>query len=398
MPQVAAQRIDPARRGGSSANVLLADDDHAVRELLARVLLGAGYQVDTASDGEQALALVRHNQYDVIVTDIMMPNLDGLALLRAVREHDLDVPVILLTGMPDFDSAVRAVEYGAFRYLVKPVDVDVLLDSVRRAVAVHGIARLRREAMDIVGLPKLQLGDRASLHARFNNALDKLYMVFQPIVRWEDRSVLAYEALVRSDEPALADPIGLLDAADRLGRAHELGRAIRSKVRVAADEAPPDALLFVNLNAAELNDNELLSASAPLSSIAQRVVLEVTERSALDRVDGLMTRRRKLRELGYRVAVDDLGAGYAGLSSFSQLDPEYVKLDRSLIENVDEDPRRLKIVQGMGSLCRQLEMQVICEGVETPKERDALAGVGMELMQGYLFARPARGFPSPSWG
>ena len=398
MQHSAAHRIHPAKRGGSATHVLLADDDQAVRELLARVLIGMGYEVDSASDGQRALEFVRTNHYDVIVTDLMMPNLDGLALLRSVREYDLDVPVILLTGMPDFESAVRAVEYGAFRYLVKPVDVDVLVDAVRRAVTVHRIARLRREAIEVVGLPKLQLGDRASLHARFNNALDKLFMVFQPIVNVQTRSVLAYEALVRSGEPALANPVGLLDAADRLGRAHELGRTIRARVRAAAEEAPPDVLLFVNLNAAELNDNELLSGSAPLAGIAERVVLEVTERSALDRVDGLMTRRKKLRDLGFRVAVDDLGAGYAGLSSFSQLDPEFVKLDRSLVQDVGDDPRRLKIVEGIATLCRELDMQVICEGVETTSERAAVGDAGVELMQGYLFARPDRGFPTPSWG
>jgi EAL domain-containing protein (putative c-di-GMP-specific phosphodiesterase class I) len=392
-----ALRIDPSDQGGSGTRILVVDDEPDVRAFLVRALESLDYSIDATGNGTDALARVRTRPYDAIISDLRMPGIGGLELLRAIREHDLDVPVILLTGAPDFQTAVEAVEYGAFRYLVKPVDIDVLLDTVRRAVMVHRVARLRREAMDLVALPRLELGDRASLQARFSNALAKLYMAFQPIVHCKTRSVLAYEALVRSEEPALANPVGLLDAAERLGRSHELGRRIRAAVAEAASDAPPDALLFVNLNAAELNDNELLSAQAPLSRISARVVLEVTERSALDRVDGLMTRRRKLRDLGFRVAIDDLGAGYAGLSSFSQLDPEFVKLDRSLVQNLHEDPRRLKIVQGMAELCRQLGMHVICEGVETRHERDALTEAGLELLQGYLFARPERGFPSPSW-
>jgi EAL domain-containing protein (putative c-di-GMP-specific phosphodiesterase class I) len=388
-----------ASSGGdlSRARVLIADDDADIRILLAQLLTDAGFEVDAASDGKDALTRIQDERYDVVVTDIAMPELGGLDLLRAVREHDLDVPVILLTGKPGLDSAVKAIEYGAFRYFVKPFDLDEFVASVRRAVTVHRLAHLRREAMEVVGLPKMQLGDLASLHARFEHALEGLYMAFQPIVRLPEREVLAYEALLRTTEPSLANPVGLLDAAHRLGRVHELGRRIRAEVAAAASEAPPDALLFVNVNAVELSDNELLSSSAPLSKLAQRVVLEVTERTALDGVDGLMTRRRKLRELGFRVAIDDLGAGYAGLSSFSQLDPEFVKLDRSLIQDVHEDARRLKIVGGMAALCRGLGIETICEGVETAAERDALIEAGARLQQGYLFARPAAGFPAPRW-
>ena len=380
-----------------SAKILVVEDEPDVRAFLVRALESAGFTVDPTTNGADALERARTIEYDVIVSDVRMPRMGGLDLLREIRSFDLDVPLILLTGAPDFDTAVAAVEHGAYRYLVKPIDIDLLIETVRRASTTHRIASLRREAMDVVGLPKLQLGDVAALQARFQSALDKLYMAFQPIVAWPKREVFAYEALVRSDEPALANPVGLLDAAERLDKSHELGRVIRAAVVESVADLDPAVRVFVNLNAAELNDNHLVSTAAPLSTIAQRVVLEITERSALDRVDGLMTRRRKLREMGFHVAIDDLGAGYAGLSSFSLLDPEFVKLDRSLVTNVHVEPRRLKIVQGMAELCGQLGIRVICEGVETVQEHAALADAGIELFQGYLFARPARGFPDPTW-
>lgn len=388
------ERLDTTRSVGS---VLVVDDDPDIRALLLRVLQDADYDCDAVSDGRIALERLAQASYDVIITDIRMPSLGGLELLRAIREHDLDVPVILLTGMPDFDTAVTAVEYGAFRYLVKPVDLDVLLETVARALTVSRIARLRREAIELVGSNPLQLGDRASLDARFSKALDALWMAFQPIVHLPSRTVLAYEALARSDEPSLPTPAGLFDAAERLDRAHDLGRATRARVAAAAADAPSGVLLFVNVNAAELNDNELISQAAPLSAMSGRVVIEVTERSALDRVDGLTVRRRRLRELGFRIAVDDLGAGYAGLSSFSVLDPEFVKLDMSLVRGVDTQPRKLRIVEGIASLCSKLGLSVVCEGVETREELVALTGAGIELFQGYFFARPARGFPEPRW-
>jgi EAL domain-containing protein (putative c-di-GMP-specific phosphodiesterase class I) len=102
---------------------------------------------------------------------------------------------------------------------------------------------------------------------------------------------------------------------------------------------------------------------------------------------------RRLRNLGFRIAVDDLGAGYAGLSSFSQLEPDFVKLDMSLVRGIDASSSKSSLVRSMVHVCTQeLGMRVVCEGVETKAERDTLEGLGADLLQGYLFGKPERGF------
>jgi EAL domain-containing protein (putative c-di-GMP-specific phosphodiesterase class I) len=127
-------------------------------------------------------------------------------------------------------------------------------------------------------------------------------------------------------------------------------------------------------------------------------VLEITERSSLERVDGLGARLGKLRKLGFQIAVDDLGAGYAGLSSFSQLEPEVVKLDMSLVRGIAASSRKRSVVRAMMELAgRDLGMLVICEGIETTDERDTLATLGADLLQGFLFAKPSREFVKPTW-
>lgn len=384
---------------GGSARVLLVDDEPDVRLVYTKALRRLGCEVVQATDGADAVDKLREGSFDLILSDISMPRLSGTAFLRAVRERDLDVPVVLMTGSPSLDSAVSAVEYGAFRYLIKPVDLDTLTQVVRRGVHMHQLARLKREALEVLGAEGKQLGDRASLEARFTSALDQLWMAFQPIVRWPKRTIFAYEALLRSGEPSLRSPPDLLDAAERLGRLHDLGRRIRHFVAEAAAQAPADALLFVNLHSADLNDPELTSADSPLSKIASRVVLEVTERASLDGVHDLPSKVAELRELGYRIAVDDLGAGYAGLASFSQLEPEFVKLDMSLVRGIDASSRKRSVVRAMARLCsKELDIHVISEGVETPDERTTLEAEGCELLQGYLFAKPERGFPQPKWG
>ena len=377
--------------------LLLVDDDPAVRRAYQSVLTRHGVAVTTASNGREAAEQVKAGSFDVIVSDVTMPEMTGIEFLKVVRVHDLDVPVILMTGEPSLESAVRAVEYGAFRYLAKPVASQELWETVLRAARLHGMAKLKREAMELRESGRMRLGEHAALEVRFSSALERLWMAFQPIVSWGERRVFGYEALLRSGEPQMKSPAEILDAGERLGRLHEIGRAVRAHVAGAAHEAPAGAALFVNLHSADLDDEDLYSAEAPLSKLANRVVLEVTERASLHGVRNVPGCVARLKALGFRIAIDDLGAGYAGLSSFTQLEPEFAKLDMSLIRGVDTDPRRQSIVRSMKRLCDELGMLVIAEGAETAAERDMLAALGCDLLQGYLFARPERGFVAPSW-
>jgi len=101
--------------------------------------------------------------------------------------------------------------------------------------------------------------------------------------------------------------------------------------------------------------------------------------------------------MGFRIAIDDLGAGYAGLTSFATLEPEFVKLDMSLVRDVHKSPMKEKLVGSITSLCKELGMMVVAEGVETPLERDMLVALGCDLLQGYLLAMPGRPFPTFAW-
>ena len=105
----------------------------------------------------------------------------------------------------------------------------------------------------------------------------------------------------------------------------------------------------------------------------------------------------RLREMGFRIAVDDLGAGYAGLNSFSQLEPAVVKLDMTLIRDVHKQPKKLTLVRTMIAMCHELGIQVVAEGIEGPEERDAIVWAGCDLLQGYLFAKPGAAFPTVTW-
>jgi EAL domain-containing protein (putative c-di-GMP-specific phosphodiesterase class I) len=188
----------------------------------------------------------------------------------------------------------------------------------------------------------------------------------------------------------------VLAAAERLGRLADVGRRVRAEVAASVAAAPAD-YVFVNLHTRDLLDDELYAAGAPLSRVASRVVLEITERVALGAVPDVRDRMAALRALGFRIAIDDLGAGYAGLSSVAELEPEVVKLDMSLVRGMDESETKRRLVASMARVCGELGAAVIAEGVERGPERDALVRSGCDLFQGYLFGRPAAPFAAPCW-
>jgi EAL domain-containing protein (putative c-di-GMP-specific phosphodiesterase class I)/CheY-like chemotaxis protein len=379
--------------------IVVADDDENLLRAIARTLERAGHQVLRLKDGRSAcehIAGMDPRNVDVVVTDISMPGADGLDVMRAAHRLDPDLPVLLMTGMPTVETAVQALERGAYRYLLKPVDPEVLLQAVEQAVDVRNSVRsLMPETRPGFTPPSSRV--RAELASRFEMALEHLWMAFQPIVHWSQKRVHAYEALVRTDEPTLARPDAFFSAAEQLHRVQELGRAIRREVARSAPHAPDGSLIFVNLHANDLTDEDLYAPNAPLAAISNRIVFEITERASLEGLKDIQARIATLRSLGYRIAVDDLGAGYAALSSLASLQPEVVKLDMSLVRDVDQEPIKQRLVASLQTLGAPLGITVIAEGVETMAERDTLVEIGCDLFQGYLFAQPGRDFPDVVW-
>jgi len=374
--------------------LLIVDDEETVTKFYSRTLASQGYEVICTRNGRDAMDLVQTSSFDAVLSDISMPGMGGIQLLKAVRKADLDLPVILVTGEPHLDTAIQALRHGALRYLVKPVRPQELLDVVAHAVQIYDLAKIQKQALALMGDRNRAAADRASLDQGFADSLVRLWMAYQPIVSWPAQDTFAYEALVRSEHPLLSSPAAMFDAAFQLERVHELGRTIRKQVAQDAGSLPGRQLVFVNLHPHELEDDLLYGEENPLLPLADRVVLEITERAALDGVPDVRDRLGKLRAMGFRLAVDDLGSGYAGLASFIQLDPEIVKIDMSLVHNIHRHGAKQKLVQSMIQVCRDMRIDVVTEGVETQEERATLVGLGADLMQGYLFAAPSEPFVS----
>jgi CheY-like chemotaxis protein len=247
------REMQPAIGTGDGGRVLVADDDDALQRAFSRILTDAGHEVSLASDGREAADMVRGGAFDAIVSDLRMPRLGGIELLRVIRERDADLPVIIVTAIPDVATAIEAIEYGAYRYIPKPVTTSYLRASVQSAVGLRRMARLKREALDFLGPSPPSGAERAGLEAAFGRALDTLWLAYQPIVRPGRREVFGYEVLLRSREAFLPEPRNVVEAAERLGRLPELG----GRVRALAGASTPEwdrGVLFLNVHPKELDD------------------------------------------------------------------------------------------------------------------------------------------------
>jgi EAL domain-containing protein (putative c-di-GMP-specific phosphodiesterase class I) len=377
----------PAAHKPAATRVLIVEDDRALLESYTDLLLERGFDVAAAADAGAALRELANARFDVVLSDLVLPGGSGVDVLKAVRESQLEIPVVLVTGNPTVETAVSAVELGALHYLTKPVVAAELVRCVEHAAQVCKQAAARREALRHLGRSEGQPGDRNALEASFGRSLKSLFMAYQPIVRTRDGSVFGWEALLRTREASVAGPLAFIDMAERLDRVHELGQTIRGSVARTAGHTR-GVMFFVNLHAEDLEDESLYDPAEPLSALAPEIVLEITERNPLDGIADVRERMKRLRALGFRLAVDDLGSGYSGLASFAALEPDFVKLDRGLIHGIDREPVKRKVVASIVGVCRDLGISVVAEGIESAAERDAATQAGCDLMQGFFFRRP----------
>lgn len=368
----------------------MVDDDEDVHRLVAAWLRRRGYEVETAADGRTAIALLDRSAFDVVVSDVVMPDIGGTELLRRVRQRDLDLPVLLMTARPELASAIDAVNSGALRYLTKPLTEQAVAELVGHAARQRRLAVFQRESLArLTSAASDELGEASNseLEPMLTAVIEHLRVAYQPILGARSGQVFGHEALLRVASPAAPQPPVVFEAALRLGRLRELSARLRRRVaetRPSGDEA----CLFVNLHPQELMDDDLYASNGPLSALAPSTFLEITEQASVDRIPDLRARLKALRALGFRIALDDLGAGYAGFGSFAAIDPELVKIDRRLVSGIENDALKRKLVASLVRMCGELGVISVAEGVETVAERDVLIDLGCEHLQGYLFGRP----------
>ncbi len=223
---------------------------------------------------------------------------------------------------------------------------------------------------------------------------ERLFHHFQPIFRSSDGGVAAYEALMRTDLPSLRSPAVILEIAKEEKRLQDiedltwLKSLERYRELVTSGKLDNSAKLFVNSFA-----NQIMSPWAQEKfnyeyiNLKSRIVAEITE--CEDLVPGIMDKKRELAGVGCLFALDDYGSGYNSELNLLELSPKYIKVDISIIRDIDTDADKQRIVTNIVDYAHERDMYIIAEGIETPSELNMVLELGVDLLQGYILARPA---------
>jgi EAL domain-containing protein (putative c-di-GMP-specific phosphodiesterase class I) len=225
-----------------------------------------------------------------------------------------------------------------------------------------------------------------------------VYIDLHPILVADTRQVYGYEALARGTLRTLRSPEIMFEVAAEADLLWELGRLCRSKaIEAMKTRLTRGEFLFLNVDPHDFVDPEFSQLDREVAD-PQRVVIEITERTAIKDYPKFREYLKALRERGYRFAVDDAGSGYAGLVSIANLEPDFIKLDISLINCIDTNFIKQNLVETMVRFANDQGAKVIAEGVERAEEYETVKGLGVHLVQGFFLHRPSENAVSRTTG
>lgn len=232
-------------------------------------------------------------------------------------------------------------------------------------------------------------------HNLLETILDhRIYSVYEPIVEVESRTVYGYEALARGAEGSrFHSPVALFGAAEEHGLVFELDCVCRESGLRGAVDFPAGTKLFLNIRPTAIHDpsfqEDRLIETLQKSQLAPTdVVFEISEQESIRSFAAFKEMRDYYRSLGFQFALDDTGAGYAGLEELLEIEPDYIKIDRAMVSGVDQDPARQGVLSAVLQLADKMGAQVIGEGLDTLEELEMLGRLGIRFGQGWLFGHP----------
>jgi EAL domain-containing protein (putative c-di-GMP-specific phosphodiesterase class I)/CheY-like chemotaxis protein len=366
------------------ARVLVVDDDQLVLNSVVRVLQGAGHEVHAETRGEACLDIAGRQPFDAAIVDYKLHKMTGLEVLQKLRDIQPRCVRMLMTGELVLPLVVTAVNVGKVsRVIEKPFSANLLVETVEDAVA--GQRRLT-DMLQAHSSPS-SVQERRQLTECISGG--DLRLALQPIVSAETGEVYGYEMLLRSSHPTLTGPVEVLAAAERYGMLRELGNVVVARAAEWLMRLPQDIHLFLNVHPGELTDPaSLCTRLEVLQMWAPRVILEITERGRMSPTFSWERALERVKQMGFGIAVDDLGSGYSALSMLAELQPDFLKVDMSIVRDVDADTHKRRLVDLLCSFAEATDSRVVAEGVETQAEGQALKDAGVQLMQGYLYGMP----------
>lgn len=374
--------------------ILLVDDEPKVLSALSRGL-GHRFDLRCATSGLAALALLdTDGPFAAVISDMRMPGMGGLELLCEIRRRAPETVRMILSGHSDFQTVVGAINEGAiFRFHTKPVAAEVLEESIEMALLQHQREKQGGGRIDPSTSLVRDVGE-------FRHALSEgqLRLYLQPQARMDSGEITGAEALVRWEHPSrnLLLPghfLGIAEAAGLVGTITAwMLNAACAEIRRWLDLGLPPVPLAVNVTALDLAEADFPDQVRQVlqhHNVPPRwLELELTEATAVENMERAKATWGALADLGVKLSIDDFGTGYSSLGWLRHLPVTKLKIDRSFIEDVAEDPDAYHFLNSIMTLARDLQLTTLAEGIETAEQMALVTRTGCELMQGYFLAHP----------
>lgn len=364
--------------------VLIIDDEQDFLDLMRFYLEATNFRVETALTPEEGLQKARLRP-DIILLDLHLPGMNGHEVCKLIKENKslAAIPVIMLTSHSKTMDKVEAFNLGVADYIGKHFSFEEILVRIKAALRIN-----------LPELSTLVKEDRDNKILELRKIIDErdLKTLYQPILALSTRKPIGYEALTRGPAGSfLENAINLFTFASEENMFIELDQICMALAAKRANFLNDGTTLFLNtdpitLDNAYLKNFEFLKGTQIKPS---QVCIEITERTCIRNFTKTANDLAHYRAQGVKVAIDDVGEGYASLKSVAELKPDFIKAEMSLVRDIDKDNVKLTLVQVIAELAKKINSHVVAEGIETEEEYKALLSLGVEYGQGYLFARPS---------
>jgi EAL domain-containing protein (putative c-di-GMP-specific phosphodiesterase class I)/ActR/RegA family two-component response regulator len=382
--------------------ILAVDDQRFQRRVLATQLQGLGATtVLEAGDGAEALGIIDANpgRIALIITDIDMPSMDGLALLRRIGERLPTVPIVVLSALDaqllrSVEAMCHAFRVNLLAILSKPASEEALEAAVEHARLSHSGIRPG---------PTVALDDAALSLALQGNQLEPW---FQPKARLIDGVPCGAEVLMRWRHPehGILTPAAFMQSLENSPLLRPVTLTLAARVAkfiaIVRNRIEPFSL-SVNISPKLLDDPEFAAALAnsiiELGVAPEHITIEVTESAVASCEGTAIENLTRLRMRGFGLSIDDFGTGYSSLAQLTQAPFTELKIDQRFVRALGHDPRSEDLVRSTLDLARRLGLYTVAEGVETEAQRQLLIEFGCDAAQGYMFAKPMPVFQWLSW-
>jgi EAL domain-containing protein (putative c-di-GMP-specific phosphodiesterase class I)/CheY-like chemotaxis protein len=354
--------------------IWLIDDEASVRLTVKRWLLHLGYKVQTFEDGNDLIKRLQDSETILpilIICDADMPAMPGLEVLAQVFQSHPHIKRLLYTAREPNHWVIEAFNRGVIhRFIDKSQGPEALKTCMQELLQAE-----HQENSQLKELDELLSQDLVTLF-------------LQPIFDSKGRKIEAAEALMRSKHPAFRGPLDILKVTQMAQRELDLQRVLTHHSRVIREQMPENIKLFMNIDPIVFSQPESLdSVFSEIYPYAHLVVLELTERGQLCG-DVWVESVRYLRDKGFEIALDDLGAGYNSLGAVAAVAPEIIKLDISLVSHIHQSTAKYEMVRLLSEYAQKHQMKTVAEGIEMAEEASVCSDLNIKWLQGYHLARP----------